>query len=304
MAISRRKLLRDTTGLAVVSGLALAHVRPLGDTAAMVANNRELENRLYKVEADLSAVLRNPSFAVALNSSTEPPIADGAIGTPKLANGAVETAKIADNAVSTPKIPNDAITTVKILDGAITSAKVNTLEANKIVAGTGIVNNLTINATLTLGAGGKIVDADGSEWNQNLLRLVSAGAESDAFVLNAGSNDVAFIAAESAPGAMFGLTSAQATIPTSLVLKDGKLILGFESLGFNTLRPRVMVEAGGVAICGNVTPTYGSGTGVIFIGTALVNPSTNPTGGGILYVDAGALKYRGSSGTTTTIANA
>jgi hypothetical protein len=28
------------------------------------------------------------------------------------------------------------------------------------------------------------------------------------------------------------------------------------------------------------------------------------TGGGILYVDAGALKYRGSSGTVTTIAPA
>jgi hypothetical protein len=32
-------------------------------------------------------------------------------------------------------------------------------------------------------------------------------------------------------------------------------------------------------------------------------PAT-PTGGGVLYVDAGALKYKGSSGTVTTIANA
>lgn len=31
---------------------------------------------------------------------------------------------------------------------------------------------------------------------------------------------------------------------------------------------------------------------------------TTPTGGGVLYVDAGALKYKGSSGTVTTIANA
>ncbi len=30
----------------------------------------------------------------------------------------------------------------------------------------------------------------------------------------------------------------------------------------------------------------------------------NPTGGGIIYVENGALKYRGSSGTITTIANA
>ena len=31
-------------------------------------------------------------------------------------------------------------------------------------------------------------------------------------------------------------------------------------------------------------------------------PSTNPTGGGFLYSEAGALKWRGSSGTVTTIA--
>jgi hypothetical protein len=33
-------------------------------------------------------------------------------------------------------------------------------------------------------------------------------------------------------------------------------------------------------------------------------PSSNPSGGGVLYVEGGALKYRGSSGTVTTIANA
>jgi hypothetical protein len=33
-------------------------------------------------------------------------------------------------------------------------------------------------------------------------------------------------------------------------------------------------------------------------------PSVNPTGGGFMYVEAGALKYRGSSGTITPIAPA
>jgi len=49
--------------------------------------------------------------------------------------------------------------------------------------------------------------------------------------------------------------------------------------------------------------SYGSGKKVLFIanGTA---PSSNPSDGGILYVEGGALKYRGSSGTVTTIANA
>jgi hypothetical protein len=46
--------------------------------------------------------------------------------------------------------------------------------------------------------------------------------------------------------------------------------------------------------------TY-SGQKVIAIGDAGVLPSANATGGGYLYSDSGALKWRGSSGTTTTL---
>lgn len=49
---------------------------------------------------------------------------------------------------------------------------------------------------------------------------------------------------------------------------------------------------------------FGSGSRVIGIANASAVPSTNPTSGGVLYVDAGALKYRGSAGTVTTIAAA
>lgn len=50
------------------------------------------------------------------------------------------------------------------------------------------------------------------------------------------------------------------------------------------------------------TTQFGSGSGVVGIVNATTVPTTNPTGGGVLYVEAGALKYRGSSGTVTTIA--
>ena len=49
---------------------------------------------------------------------------------------------------------------------------------------------------------------------------------------------------------------------------------------------------------------FGSGNGVIGIANTVSAPSTTPSGGGVLYVQAGALKYKGSSGTVTTIANA
>jgi hypothetical protein len=52
------------------------------------------------------------------------------------------------------------------------------------------------------------------------------------------------------------------------------------------------------------TTSLGGGVGVLAIANATTNPSSNPTTGGVLYVNAGALTYRGSSGTVTVIANA
>tara|TARA_R110000744_G_scaffold303315_1_gene412057 strand:- start:78 stop:929 length:852 start_codon:yes stop_codon:yes gene_type:complete len=45
----------------------------------------------------------------------------------------------------------------------------------------------------------------------------------------------------------------------------------------------------------------GSGQGNLFIANTAVAPSGNPVGGGIMYVEGGALKYKGSSGTVTTL---
>jgi hypothetical protein len=55
---------------------------------------------------------------------------------------------------------------------------------------------------------------------------------------------------------------------------------------------------------GSATQSFGGGEVVIGIRNATTVPTSNPTSGGILYVESGALKYRGSSGTITTIANA
>lgn len=46
------------------------------------------------------------------------------------------------------------------------------------------------------------------------------------------------------------------------------------------------------------------GSGVIGIKNCTAAPSTDPTGGGVLFVENGALKYKGSSGTVTTLASA
>jgi hypothetical protein len=48
--------------------------------------------------------------------------------------------------------------------------------------------------------------------------------------------------------------------------------------------------------------SFGGGARVLGIANASTVPTSNPTGGGVLYADAGALKWRGTAGTAWTIA--
>lgn len=59
---------------------------------------------------------------------------------------------------------------------------------------------------------------------------------------------------------------------------------------------------GNIQIFSRSTVTnFQSGRRIIYIVNSDAVPTGNPTGGGFLYVESGALKYRGSSGTVTTI---
>ena len=64
---------------------------------------------------------------------------------------------------------------------------------------------------------------------------------------------------------------------------------------------RMISGAGNIGIN---SQEWGSGQGVISIKNRTTAPTVNHTGGGHLYVEGGALKWRGSSGTITTIAPA
>lgn len=54
----------------------------------------------------------------------------------------------------------------------------------------------------------------------------------------------------------------------------------------------------------SATNAFGGGIGVVGLADCNTAPSTNPAAGGILYSLAGALKWRGSAGTVTTVAPA
>lgn len=73
----------------------------------------------------------------------------------------------------------------------------------------------------------------------------------------------------------------------------------------NAGKTPLVFENGGVNIqLLSATKSFGGGSGVIGIANTTTAPTSNPSAGGVLYVESGALKFRGSSGTVTTIAAA
>lgn len=85
--------------------------------------------------------------------------------------------------------------------------------------------------------------------------------------------------------------------------KDGAGAPGVIQLENDAGSVVMQIEPGGLTV-GSTAGTYGGASGAIFIKDRIVAPSSNPTGGGIMYSESGALKFRGSSGTVTTIAAA
>jgi hypothetical protein len=142
----------------------------------------------------------------------------------------------------------------------------------------------------------QLVEASLSQNGKTQVKVtnVNAGANTSAGVLfGTSSGDNGYIGANggAAASALGGANAVQVTNLTA-----NPVVLATN----NTERMRIDAS-GNVGISGT---SFGSGTLVMFIANATAVPSTNPTGGGVLYVEGGALKYRGSSGTVTTIANA
>jgi hypothetical protein len=142
------------------------------------------------------------------------------------------------------------------------------------------------------------VTATNPEFNQPALRITQAGKHGGAASIRIDdpNPDIEFIETDQvAPAGKYELA----------VQADKFQINGrnADNTAFETLVVFQRRAAGGnIGI--RTTSQFGGGRGVVAIANATAAPSLNPAGGGILYVEDGALKYRGANGTTTVIAPA
>lgn len=172
-------------------------------------------------------------------------------------------------------------------------------------------------AVVSTGGGGGTFAGDVVAWSGNAAQVTvgNQGPASEPGITFGSANDTNIY--RSAANVL--KTDDALVVLSSLTLTSAGCLIDFAS---NTLRIgasgthnniRLLADAGGsTTLTGELTNlallaatgSYGGGTKVVFIANSTAVPSTNPVGGGVLYVEAGALKFRGSGGTVTPIAAA
>lgn len=156
---------------------------------------------------------------------------------------------------------------LKIVSNVLSAGESGTEDTTTFLRGDGIWSNVLTGGITAYGARNRFA------------------ANSEVFALQIGYNSTRVLAGEA-----FYIGATNSSTP-DLVL----------SRSDGTERVRVL-NNGNIGL--NNASEFGSGSGVIGVANATVVPTTNPTGGAVWYVESGASKARGSSGTTTTFAAA
>jgi len=143
-----------------------------------------------------------------------------------------------------------------------------------------------------------LVSATNAEFNQPALRIDQAGKSGGAasIKINDPNPDIEFVETDQvAPAGKY-----------EIAVQSDKLQINGRNSNDDAFETIVVFQrrAAGGNVGIRTSSQFGSGQGVIAIANVSIAPTVNPAGGGILYVEDGALKYRGSSGTVTTIAPA
>jgi hypothetical protein len=142
------------------------------------------------------------------------------------------------------------------------------------------------------------VTATNPDFNQPALRIRQAGTSGGAASIRIDdpNPDIELVETDQVPPAG----------KYEIAVQSDKLQINGRNAGDNGFETIVVFQRLGAG--GNIgirtSSQFGAGQGVVAIANATVAPSVNPAGGGILYVQDGALKYRGPNGTVTVIAPA
>ena len=180
--------------------------------------------------------------------------------------------------LASTNIPN--LDAGKITTGTINASTINVtnLNASNLASGSvgsgaagvglGGTNGLTVNGTLTIGSGGKIIDADGSYWDQNGIVLVSAGTYGDSIRWRVAGTDAGSLYCDS----------------TAMTVRSGSAVTGKD-----------------LTISGNKISIVGAGTN-LYVGynsgkvqtTQNFYPGNTTTGAqATYYIDAGGIISNG-----------
>jgi hypothetical protein len=282
----------------------------LGDSAYDVSVNGLVKEPTvdYTVDPDTDTLTIIPSLAggediVIIQRGLGIPLTQGTIGTTQIDDGAVTTDKLANTAVTAAKILDGAVTNAKlatpyshpnhtgdvtstgdgatvIADDAVTADKISSTDVNFNVSGTGKVGI----GTSASNAHSLNVDGD--------ILVTNAGNVS--MELGGGTGFTAFIDLKNPSTDDYDVrVISDDSTAIDVVHNSRARVEGHNSLGLCAGD-----TSGGTPIPEVVTvrPDY------ILIKDTTGAPSGDPTGGGYLYVESGALKFKGSSGTVTTIA--
>lgn len=154
------------------------------------------------------------------------------------------------------------------------------------------------------------VSATNPDYNQPALRIKQAGLRGGAASIRIDdpNPDIEFVET-GLTGPDPGAGKFEIAVQKDMLQINGrKAAVSPNEKGFNTIVVFQRPEVGGNIGIGFKEAKYfkefGGGKGVIAIANATVAPTVNLAGAGILYVEDGALKYRGSNGTVTVIAPA
>lgn len=121
--------------------------------------------------------------------------------------------------------------------------------------------------------------------------------DTNLFVLNETFETVVLLDGRSGGQDIFGGTGAGETLK---LLSTSHATKGYVNVG-NTW---VVEQATRNCALNDTSPNFQSGQGILYLKNRTAAPAGNPSSGGYLFADSGALKWHGSAGTITTLATA